>query len=181
MSAEVILARSKPVWFTGSQYGSESRDTSTLKGEDVKKKMIIEKFVKGKIELSHLHSYLSQPGDHPSGEIWTREDTNKEIGQANKSKTRILSKSLHIKAQEPCQHPPFAHSKREHPGFYLLVGDWKILPRRNWPHAPEESPLAIDIGGPQWESMLAIPPHQGFLIKHYWHFGPDNSLLGEQE
>lgn len=70
---------------------------------------IVGKSVKGKIGSSHLHSHLSQPGDHPSGEIWTREDTNKGNGDVKcKNENRILNKSLYIKTQEPYQLPSFA-------------------------------------------------------------------------
>ena len=76
---------------------AQKADTSPLEDKDINKK-VIEKFVKGKIGCLHLHSHLSQHGDHPSGEIWTRKETNKKNGQVNKSKTWIISKSLHIKA-----------------------------------------------------------------------------------
>ena len=103
IGAELILVRSKPVWLTGYASMAQKAETpapwkTRILIRSVNKKKVIEKFVKGKIGCSHLHSHLSQPGDHPSGEIWTRKETNKENGQVNKSKTWIISKSLHIKA-----------------------------------------------------------------------------------
>lgn len=62
-----------------------------------------------------------------------------------KSEGRILNKSLHINAQEPCQLPSFAHSKHEHLGLCIPVEDWKILPGET-DHTHREKSFSFSYG-----------------------------------